>query len=373
MTLAVAAGAPAVPGSAAQARSHPTTLAGSAAPTPQSPDVPGERGLVEAGMPAAGDTARRDGSARPRPSTSPTPEDVPAEVGVRLLDAPVNRRDDTRAHKYIVDHVHPGTTIRRRMVVKNDSEVRRRIDVYPASAEVTDNGFEFGPDRSENELSSWIRVDETQVVLGPDKEATIWVTIRVPEKAEAGERYAVVWAETAGRDGQTVKQVARAGIRVYLSVGPGGEPPSGFEVDELTGGRDAEGTPFVTAEVRNTGQRALDLAGDLWLADGPGGLSAGPVRAEAKTLPLDGRTTIRVALDRRLPDGPWQARLALASGWTKRTATGSVTFGARPAVADRVDRSGLVLTSSAAGSLLVLLLFAAYTYRRRMRQPVPVG
>ena len=349
MTLVVTAGAAAVPGTAQAAPREPDRAAG--------PD----RG------------PRRDGSPRPHPSPSRTPLGVSAAVGVRLLDAPLNRRDDTRAHKYIVDHVNPGTTIRRRMVVENASKVRRDVDVYPAAAAVTDKGFVYAPGRTENELSSWIRVDRTRVELGPDAETTVWVTIRVPERAEAGERYAVVWAETAGGDGRMVKQVARAGIRVYLSVGPGGEPPSGFEIAPLAGGRDPDGTPVVTAEVHNTGRRALDLAGELWLADGPGGLSVGPVRAEAKTLPLDGRTTVRVALDRRLPDGPWQARLHLASGWTKRTVTGEISFGAAPAAVTRADRSRLALTSGAAGSLLILLLFGLYTYRRRMRQPVPVG
>ncbi|MFF0657297.1 hypothetical protein [Micromonospora tulbaghiae] len=353
MALAVAVGAAAVPHSA-QA-------------VPRNPD----RG--EAGAPAPDRDHRRDGSPRPRPSDGHTPKGVPAAVGVRLLDAPVNRRDDTRAHKYIVDHVQPGTTIRRRIVVENASKVRRDVDVYPAAAEVTDKGFGFPPGRAENELSSWISVDRDRVELGADDETTIRVTIRVPEKAEAGERYAVVWAETAGSDGRTVKQVARAGIRVYLSVGPGGEPPSGFEVAPLVGGRDADGTPFVAAEVHNTGRRALDLTGELWLAEGPGGLSAGPVRAEARTLPLDGRTTVRVLLDRRLPDGPWQARLELASGWTKRTANGEISFAAAPAAARKADRSSLVLTSGAAGSVLILLLFGLFTYRRRLRQPVPVG
>ncbi|MDG4819327.1 hypothetical protein O7628_27945 [Micromonospora sp. WMMD956] len=329
---------------------------------------PVEAVTTQAGAPDPGRAPGRDGS--PRPSPGNADEDVPAAVGVRLLDAPLNRRDDTRAHKYIVDHVRPGTTIRRRIVVENASPVSRTVDIYPAAAEVTDEGFVLAPGRTENELSSWISVDETQAELGPDDETTVWVTIEVPKRAEAGERYAVVWAETTGGGDKTVQQVARAGIRVYLSVGPGGEPPSGFEVAPLTGGRDADGTPFVAAEVHNTGRRALDLAGELWLADGPGGLSVGPVRAEARTLPLDGRTTIRVALDRRLPDGPWQARLALASGWTKRTATGEVSFGVVPAAAAaKVDRSRLALASGAAASLLVLLLFGLHTYRRRARQP----
>ncbi|MBM0204848.1 hypothetical protein JNW90_18540 [Micromonospora sp. STR1s_5] len=226
MTLVVAAGAAALPATAANARSYPGA-------------APEDPSLVEADVPGLD---RGDGS--PKPSASP--EGVPAAVGVRLLDAPVNRRDDTRAHKYIVDHVHPGTTIRRRIVVENVSPVKRLVDVYPAAADVTEKGFVLAPDRTQNELSSWIEVDKTQVKLGSDDEATVWVTIRVPKKAEAGERYAVVWAQSTSGNDRMVEQIARAGIRVYLSVGPGGEPPSGFEVGPLSGGREADGTPFVT-------------------------------------------------------------------------------------------------------------------------------
>ncbi|MER5334963.1 hypothetical protein [Micromonospora sp. NPDC002717] len=340
----------------------------------------GASALVAAPAPAAAPRSpvltepappRADGTPKPTPGAG-----GPATgVGIRLLDAPVNRRDDTRAHKYIVDHVKPGTTIKRRVVVANASEIHRKVVLYAAAAEVTQAGFGFAPDRTANELSSWIAVEPGEEALAADQETEALVTIRVPRNAEAGERYAVVWAEVAGVDGQTVRNVGRVGIRVYLSVGPGGEPPSGFEIAPLTGGREADGTPYVTAEVRNTGRRALDLAGELWLTAGPGGLSAGPVRAEAGTLALGGTTTVRVVLDRRLPDGPWSAKLALASGWTKRTATGTVSFGAVPAAASAVDGSDEVLTGGLVTSALVVALFAVYAYRRRarFRPPVPAA
>ncbi|MBW4701716.1 MULTISPECIES: DUF916 domain-containing protein [unclassified Micromonospora] len=322
--------------------------------------------LVAAGTPAI--------AASPSPQPSPSFSGPAAAVGIRLLDAPVNRRDDSRAHKYIVDHVHPGTTIRRRIVVENVSEVERKIAVYAAAAEIDRTGFVFAPDRTPNELSSWITVDRDEVELEPDDEAVLTVTITVPKKASAGERYAVIWAEVSTTDGANVRNIGRAGIRVYLSVGPGGEPPSGFEVSGLTGDRDGDGAPVVTAEVRNTGQRALDLAGQLRLTDGPGGLSVGPVRAEADTLALGATTTVRVVLDPRLPDGPWAARLDLASGWTKRTATGTVSFGGpTAAAATSTDRSGLVLTGGFVASAVVLLLFTGYVFRRRgrSRQALP--
>ncbi|MFY1623280.1 hypothetical protein ACN268_08730 [Micromonospora sp. WMMD735] len=307
-------------------------------------------------------------AASPSPPPNPSFSGPAAAVGIRLLDAPVNRRDDSRAHKYIVDHVHPGTTIKRRIVVQNVSEIERKIAVYAAAAEIDRTGFVFAPDRTPNELSSWITVDQGEVELEPDDEAVLTVTIVVPEKASAGERYAVIWAEVSTTDGANVRNIGRAGIRVYLSVGPGGEPPSGFEVSGLTGHRDGDGAPVVTAEVRNTGQRALDLAGQLRLTDGPGGLSVGPVRAEADTLALGGTTTVRVLLDPRLPDGPWSARLDLASGWTKRTATGTVSFGgSTAAAATSRDRSGLVLTGGLVASAVVLLLFTGFAFRRRGR------
>ncbi|KWV30203.1 hypothetical protein AWV63_24290 [Micromonospora rifamycinica] len=316
--------------------------------------------LVTAGTPAS--------AASPSPPPSPSFSGPAAAVGIRLLDAPVNRRDDSRAHKYIVDHVHPGTTVKRRIVVENVSEIERKIAVYAAAAEVDRTGFVFAPDRTPNELSSWITVDHDEVELEPDDESVLTVTIVVPEKASAGERYAVIWAEVSTTDGANVRNVGRAGIRVYLSVGPGGEPPSGFEVTGLAGDRDGDGAPVVTAEVRNTGRRALDLAGQLRLTDGPGGLSVGPVRAEADTLALGATTTVRVQLDPRLPDGPWNARLDLASGWTRRTATGSVSFSGHPATAaTRADHSGLVLTGGLVASTAVLLLFAGFAFRRRGR------
>jgi hypothetical protein len=113
-------------------------------------------------------------------------DDGDVQVGVRLLDAPVNRRDDPRAMVYIVDHVAPGTTFRRRIVVRNGSPIQRRIAVYPAGADVDKDGFMFAPDRTENELSSWVGLDQSEVDLEADQEREVWVTISVPKEASAG-------------------------------------------------------------------------------------------------------------------------------------------------------------------------------------------
>ncbi|MBM0232057.1 hypothetical protein JNW91_09385 [Micromonospora sp. STR1_7] len=351
------------------------TVGATALVTPYASATPA--GVHAPDLPEAGQEAP-DGERGPdreaRSSPDPAATGPASSVGIRLLDAPVERRADSRARKYIVDHVHPGTTIKRRIIVQNTSEVRRPIAVYAAAADVTKEGFVFAPERTENELSSWIQIDDGALQLDADEEAELLVTIAVPAKAEQRERYAVIWAEVSGDGGQNIRNVGRVGIRVYLSVGPGGEPVSGFEIDSLTGLRTSDGTPVVTADVRNTGKRALDLAGELRLRDGPGGLSIGPVRSEAQTLALGGTTTVRVVLDRRLPDGPWTGKLDLASGWTKRDASGTLTFGPVPAaVSDTTDRSNQVFTGGLVGSGLVLVLLMLYAYRRRLRHPVPAA
>ncbi|AVT36550.1 hypothetical protein C6W10_08745 [Plantactinospora sp. BB1] len=321
--------------------------------------------LVLAGAPGA--------AADPSPPAASTAPQV--GVSVRLLDAPVNRREDSRAYHYIVDHVKPGTTVRRRIVVSSASEIRREVAVYPAAATVDKATWVVAPDRTANELSSWVTVDRNRLDLDPDERATVWTTIRVPEDAAAGERYAVLWAQTAGLADSTVRHIGRAGVRIYLSVGPGGEPASDFTITDLTGTRAPDGTATLTASVTNTGKRALDLDGTLQLKDGPDNLNSGPFKVEAPTLALGATATVQVPIGRNTPDGPWTAKLELASGWTRRTATGQVTFTRPGAVAKPADRSRTVLLAGLAGSAIVLALLVGYAVhqRRRADRPVPLG
>ncbi|MEQ4300918.1 hypothetical protein ABNF97_05905 [Plantactinospora sp. B6F1] len=269
----------------------------------------------------------------------------------------------------------PGTTIRRRIVVSSASDIRREVAVYPAAATVEQAKWVVAPDRTANELSSWVAVDRDRLDLDPDQRATVWATIRVPSDAAAGERYAVLWAQTAGLADSTVRHIGRAGIRIYLSVGPGGEPASDFTITDLAGTRAPDGTATLTASVTNTGKRALDLDGTLQLKDGPDNLNSGPFRVEAPTLALGATATVQVRIGRNTPDGPWTARLELASGWTRRTATGQVSFTRPGAVAKPADRSRTVLLAGMAGSVLVLALLAGFAVyqRRRADRPVALG
>lgn len=202
------------------------------------------------------------------------------------------------------------------------------------------------------------------------------VIVNVPTDATPGESYGVVWAEmtTPPSEASGVTQVSRVGIRLYLSIGPGGAPPSDFDIVSLTAARDADEAPEVRATIRNTGGRALDLSGSLKLSKGPGGLTAGPFPVTlGTTLGIDQSEPISVSLNEQLPDGPWLATLSVKSGLTERTAHATITFPTGPGVgATTAAQTGSSVPWSlvVAGLVALLLLLVAllwYLAKRRRR------
>jgi hypothetical protein len=69
------------------------------------------------------------------------------------------------------------------------------------------------------------------------------------------------------------------------------------------------------------------MNGTLQLLAGPGGLNAGPFPANlGTTLAIGDTEPITIALDKRLPAGPWDARVTLRSGLLERKARATITF-----------------------------------------------
>ncbi|MEV5440665.1 hypothetical protein AB0K80_32380 [Streptomyces sp. NPDC052682] len=121
--------------------------------------------------------------------------------------------------------------------------------------------------------------------------------------------------------------VTRAGVRVYLDIGPGGELPSSFRITRLIPARTQDGRPQLRVRVHNTGARAVDISGSLRLDGGPDGLTAGPFTND-RVLALAPRHkgTLAFTLGKSLPKGPWKAVVTLQSGMLKQTAGGRIRF-----------------------------------------------
>ncbi|WP_426997654.1 hypothetical protein [Pseudarthrobacter sp. N5] len=296
----------------------------------------------------------------------------PGMIGVRLLEVPVNRADDPRARIYIVDHVQPGATVHRKIEVSNTTADQAAVSVYEAAARISDGTFAGAPDRTADDLTTWTAVDHPSFPLGAGEAQPVTVTITVPKDASEGERFGVVWAEVRSTAAGSVTAVNRVGIRIYLSVGPGGEPASGMHIETLIAGRSADSLPVVTARVRNTGGRALDISGQLTLSRGPGGLSGGPFAAKPSTTLGVGETgDVTVTLDPEMPAGPWDAHMVLKSGLLTESAHATITFPS-PAgtVAAPIGVGGppdMLWPAVIAGLALLVLMVLLWTWKRRLR------
>jgi hypothetical protein len=298
-------------------------------------------------------------------------------IGIRLVDAPVNRKGDPRAALFVVDHVRPGTHFARRFEVSNGTPNQVRLQLYPSAAQVTASGWSVLAGRVDNELVSWTKVTPAQVTLEPGQKQIATLDITVPANASTGERYAVVLAELpAVKNSKGLAVASRVGIRVYLDVGPGGEPPSSFTISTLTAERTAQGEPAIAATVKNTGGRALDLSGTATLSNGPGGLRAGPFReGNVTTLAIGGTGDVLIKLDKSLPAGPWLARLDMQSGFIKHSVTGTLTFpdkgSAAPVTAKLVESKSSIpawlLAVLGIAVLAVIGLLILFLLKRRSR------
>ncbi|MGW1497242.1 COG1470 family protein [Streptomyces mirabilis] len=317
-------------------------------------------------MPAAGHGA---------PGVS-SPQDPAAGriISIKLLDAPESRRVDPRGQAYIVDHVAPGSTIERRVEVTNESSTPMHVNVYAAAATIAKGEFTFAPERTSNELTGWTSLDTADLELAASKTARVRTTIRVPRDAAAGERYGVIWAQTGTATDRThnVAMLGRVGVRMYIDVGPGGEPPSDFKIERLYPTRARDGREEVRARIHNTGGRALDISGALSLFDGPGGLRAGPFSTKTRTTLAPGDLAEAVVpLDARLPDGPWTVKLTLKSGLVEHTTRATITFpttlGSVGAVAASAAQQGHFPTPVVAG-LSALVLTALYLLLKFLRR-----
>ncbi len=313
-------------------------------------------------------------------AAAPQDDSPTTGIGIRLVDAPTASANDPRARTYIIDHLKPGAEIERRIEVSNNAASNARVKVYSSAARITKGGFVGGAGKDQNELSSWTSATPGTVELGPEEKSAVTVTITVPEDAVRGEQYGVVWAETTIESDVPggITQVSRVGIRLYLSVGPGGAPPTDFDVVSLAGARDQNNVAMVQASVRNTGERALDLNGTLTLSEGPAGLAAGPFTVPVGTTLGIGETLpLLIPLDAQLPDGPWLAKITMTSGVTERSAQARISFPAGPGTGPAITTDSdtpVPWWMIAGGALLLgalLALVAVLVWRRLRLRRVP--
>jgi len=272
---------------------------------------------------------------------------------------------------YVIDRMAPGSSITRVVEISNDTPIAQVVACYDSAATIAQGAFVGADGSTANELTSWISIDHGTLKLAKSQRARVRVTFNVPSDTSPGERYGVIWAEIrSSNSGSGIVSINRVGIRVYLSVGAGGAPPSSFSIKAILAKRNTDGSPELDATVTNTGERALDISGELRLSNGPAGLSAGPFATDlGTTIAIAESALIRIRMPRELPDGPWDSELTLRSGLVSNAVSARITFppvgSVRPVVIQSIS-PWAVLALALAGALTLFLIANGIT-RRRLR------
>jgi hypothetical protein len=293
-------------------------------------------------------------------------------IGIRLLPEPGGSADNSLASSYVVDRLAPGTSVTRSLTIDNDTKAIASVSVYAAAASIDRGNFTFASGHSANALSHWTSVSRGLMRLGPGTEASDALTIKVPADASSGDKEAVVWAQVSASPPSAggVELVNRVGIRMYLSIGPGGAPASNFTVSSLRAERSVTGQPMVVATVHNSGQSTLDISGNLTLSKGPGGLGAGPFAVRLGAILAPGVSEAATApLNTELPRGPWDADLRLTSGPIHRSSVATITFPSTFGAATPPTETGfpaMVLIVVVLFLLLAITALALLGSRRRI-------
>jgi hypothetical protein len=302
------------------------------------------------------------GASRAATVSSPSPS---VRIGIKLLEIPSSQVGNPRDQKYIVDNPAPGAVIARKFEVVNLGSRPARVTVYPAAATISGGAFRFAGGHTQDEMTTWVSISQSTLTLAPNSGAALVATITVPSNAPPGEQYGVIWAQVSAHGTGNVTLVSRVGIRIYLSIGPGGAEAPDFILGTPVGSRTSAGVPVVRVPVHNTGGTAVDVQGTLQLSDGPGGVSAGPFHSEETDTLAPGQSyPDTFALSTKLPDGPWRATLTMVSGLITRTETVTLSFNGAPATAVH-NPFPVVLVAAAIAALIILVIIALLITRSR--------
>lgn len=308
-------------------------------------------------------------------SLQPVDRETREGFGIHWVDVPAERAEDPRSNRFLIDHVPPGSTFSRRIGLVNYGQEPLDVQLYAVPAEV-EAGDLVVRDGFQTQLTTWIDMDPSRVRIPAGGEGFATARFDVARDATQDEHLGVIFAEAITAEGR-LEVRSRLGLRVYLSVGEGGAPAANFSIIEMAALRTTGGVPAVDVLVENTGGRVLDIGGEIELAEGPGGLRAGPFGAsDALTLAVADRGVVRFVLSDELPAGPWRARAVLRAGLLERAARATITFpdaageSSEPVDAEEVPlhRDRGVLIPVAIGLIvlmLILLGFVWFFWRRR--------
>lgn len=145
---------------------------------------------------------------------------VIAMLGLLPLASPAHALDLGLSPARIEQEVQPGHVMKGQLTVSTHGDAPIEARVYVMDLVIkADGDFEFlEPGMTQYSAATWIQLSREQVTVSPDAPAVIDYTITVPENAESGGRYAMVFCEAQQASEGTVQFVGRVGCQFLLTV-----------------------------------------------------------------------------------------------------------------------------------------------------------
>ncbi len=179
---------------------------------------------------------------------------------------------------YFSYRVSPASIFNDEALVMNSGNKTVTLKIYSADAITAQNGgtgfVEFGQQARgmSSGAHTWVRLAESEVVLGPGEERIIPFEVNIPADASPGQHIAGLVVEgepeTTGVDtesGVEVKTVHRVGVAVVMDVD--GEKTSGLKINNISlYQQNEEGTTFAV-DLSNTGNIFLRPKGFFIVSD----------------------------------------------------------------------------------------------------------
>jgi hypothetical protein len=282
----------------------------------------------------------------------------PAGIGLRLVDGPTDAAGGLATDR--ISHVIPaGGTARWTIEVVNSGPDPLEVPLTVGAAELVDGQFRPADDAAGAELPDWVTIEPASPVVPAGSRLQATVTVEVPEDATDGDHAAAVWASATSHG--PVTQVNRVGLRTLITVADG-VPAAGFSIGDITVEPAEDGPASIAVEVTNTGGRMLEVAGELDLHDGPGGVSAGALPLSPTSIATGAIGTLRTPVDPELPEGRWTVEARIVGDGLSDEASATLLLGQPPPEGDGENRAGLI---ALAVLLLVVTVIALLLARRR--------
>lgn len=121
------------------------------------------------------------------------------------------------AHRLTIE---PNKTYNGTVTIVNSSESPMKVRMYAAPYHVTDELYNpvFSQETARTQISRWIQIDQQNLTLAANQQATIGFNITTPSSIPAGGQYAAIFAETDETSAGTIMRKKRVGMLVYAKT-----------------------------------------------------------------------------------------------------------------------------------------------------------